>query len=147
MGDAGRWIVVGVDGSEPSHRAVDRALEEASLRGIGCRLVHVWSAGALPGDPYVAPMVNQIERSAQRCLDREMARVAGRGVPIEEKLVFGSAPRVLVEVSAEAELLVVGTRGRGGVAGALLGSVSTACVHHARCPVMVVPAPEAGTGG
>lgn len=130
------YFVVGVDGSAHSAAAVDFAFEAAALHGAALRALYVWQSGLLG-------MFD--DRAAQqecRCLLSET--VAGRGaaypdVELHPELVGGHPVEVLAEESAQALGLVVGTRGRGGFAGMLLGSVSQGVVHHARCPVVVVP--------
>jgi len=90
--------------------------------------------------------VNQSKRAsahqAQEVLDCGVRWARGEGVETEGMLEYGSAAKALVRTSDGAEMLVVGSRGRGGLAGALLGSVSAACTHHALCPVVVVPPPD-----
>ncbi|HZU73212.1 MAG TPA: universal stress protein [Acidimicrobiales bacterium] len=142
-GDA-RWlsdgpIVVGVDGSAHGRRAVDWALEEARARHCGVLLILAYDYGVAPMAPIAYDVFSKIEEGARQTLDEEVAYAARSGVPVEGRLEFGPASRALIEASAGAPMLVVGGRGRGGFAGALLGSVSTACVHHALCPVVVVP--------
>src|SRR6185503_12473942 len=82
----------------------------------------------------------ELADSASEVLSRELAEVAGvaRGLEIEQHVAQGDAAGVLVEAAAGADLLVVGSRGRGGVTGTVLGSVSRACLQHAPCPVAVV---------
>ena len=70
---------------------------------------------------------------------RDHARAREPSVDVETRLVEGHPGAVLVDVSRDARLLVVGSRGRGGFKDLLMGSVSTSCVHHAQCPVVVVP--------
>ncbi len=132
-------IVVGVDGSEPSRRALDWAIGEACRRHVPLTLVHAWRFGVRPTDPHAADATRQIGRAAQHLLDLEIAHARAAGVEARGELVFEGAARALIERSAGAVLLVVGSRGRGAVASTLLGSVSQACVRHARCPVVVVP--------
>jgi nucleotide-binding universal stress UspA family protein len=140
---AGR-IVVGVDGSENSYRALKWAFKEARLRAVGLRLIHAFNFDAVVGKFPVSLSTEQIEKDAQAFLDRVLTHVreADAGIDIDGVLVPGSAARALVEGSRDAELLVIGSRGLGGIAGALLGSVSVACVHHAACPILVVPPPD-----
>lgn len=149
-----RGIVVGVDRPAASDRAVEWAAEEAALRSVGLELVSVWE------DPYRywregVPLTpgSDIERAALRAASEGVAAAAQQvrarhpQVEVSARALEGSAADVLVERSAGAELLVVGTRGRGGFAGLLLGSVSQQCVTHARCPVVVVrPADDEGQG-
>jgi nucleotide-binding universal stress UspA family protein len=76
---------------------------------------------------------------AELVLGEAVAPYEGEGVEIERCIVEGPAARVLVDQAAGAAMLVVGSRGRGGFTGLLLGSVSRQCAHHAACPVVVVP--------
>jgi nucleotide-binding universal stress UspA family protein len=146
-------IVVGVDGSEPSREALRWAAAEAELRGAKIVAAHVWTfVPPTPiGEPGMMPMpagdyVGQLdaERTAAKAeLDAALAEVFPDGAPddLESKLLEGDADDALVREAADAELLVVGSRGRSGIASVLLGSVSRHVVSHARCPVVVVKAP------
>lgn len=140
-------IVVGIDGSEASVRALDFAAEEAVLRGAALRAVCVWEVPVTAyGDgmiPVVTPeMFDSYREHAQTIVDEAVARVAAArpDVPCTGEVVEGLPAGVLVEESENATLLVVGTRGRGGFKSLLLGSVSGQVVHHSSCPVVVVPA-------
>lgn len=124
-------IVVGVDGSPGAQHALAWALEEARLREADVRLLH--ALAATPTD-YPEDGLALLSRVL------ETAGGAPPGVEVERVARFGSAVGLLVEESAEAALIVVGTRGRGGFAGLVLGSVSQQTVQHAKCPVVVVPA-------
>ena len=135
-------IVVGVDASQEARAALEWAIAEARLRGAPLRVVHAFAALAGAGTPtrVSAEWYPQLEREAEEEL-REvvaaapaLAELAG----VEEKVMPGNPAHVLVEESRDAGLLVVGSRGRGGFAGLLLGSVSQQCVQHAHCPVVVV---------
>jgi nucleotide-binding universal stress UspA family protein len=133
------WIVVGVDGSEHSRRALEWAIGEAKLRRAGCVLVHAWNYGLVGASPWPGEAAQTLGDDARILLDENMAFARTFGVPVEARLRFGSASQALVDASKGALMLVVGNRGHGGLTGALLGSVSTACVHHAFCPVVVIP--------
>jgi nucleotide-binding universal stress UspA family protein len=139
-------VVVGVDGSEESRRALAWALAEARLRGVGCVLVHAWDFGLAASSPAPGNALQVQVDDADTLLDSDLAFARTSDVPVKGILVHGSASGALVDASADALILVVGTRGRGGLASALLGSVSSACVHHASCPVVVVP-PAGRAGG
>jgi nucleotide-binding universal stress UspA family protein len=137
------FIVVGIDGSDESRRALHWALNEARLREAKLLVVHSWTyqftagPGYLPGaDPEVRA---SIEREAEQVIDDALASVGTVGVEIERRTDEGQPSATLVEAAEGAELLVVGSRGRGGFAGLLLGSVSQQCAHHAPCPVVIVP--------
>jgi nucleotide-binding universal stress UspA family protein len=125
---AGR-VVVGVDGSELAAVAAELAAREAACRDAQLVLVHIDKRGG-GGDGAAAA---HLEAVAAR------ARQAHPGLEVEERVLFGHAAGALVEESREADLVVVGSRGRGGFAGLLLGSVSQTLLHHANCPVIVVP--------
>ncbi|MEU6577563.1 universal stress protein [Streptomyces sp. NPDC046805] len=133
------YYVVGVDGSELSAAAVDLAFEEAALRGAQLRALYVWQPGPLG-------FLNEIA-AQQECRRLLSECVAGRhdrypDVDLHSELVIGHPVEALTEASAHALGLVVGTRGRGGFTGLLLGSVSQGVLQHARCPVLAVPAPQ-----
>jgi nucleotide-binding universal stress UspA family protein len=135
-------IVVGVDGSEGSLRALRAAFEEARLRKAPLRVVVVWQLTWSEIAVETPETLKQAEDQAERVLDAALASVAdgaGSAVEVSGELVNGHAATALVEAARDATLLVVGTRGTGGVAGALVGSVAHAAIHHARCPVLVVP--------
>jgi nucleotide-binding universal stress UspA family protein len=139
-------IVVGVDGSEESNAAIRWAVEEARLRGTEVRAVHAWLYPAVfPPAPTVAPYAGVVpfdvlRDDAQEQLDTALAEAVppDAGVQVQPVLAEGQPAEVLLEACADAELLVVGSRGRGGFAGLLLGSVSNQCAQHATCPVVIV---------
>lgn len=137
-------VVVGVDGSEISEPATGFAFEEARLRRARLRMVHVWShpAARWPGD--MQPLVHDPQIIAEqelRSVEESHARWRERhpGVEVISEVVHGRPAPILAGASARAELLVVGSRGRGGFTGLLLGSVSHALLHQANCPLAVVP--------
>jgi nucleotide-binding universal stress UspA family protein len=136
-------IVVGVDGSEASKEALSWALVEARLRQSSLRVVYAWLFPQIGGRGYLAPELldpELLRQTAQERLDGFVAEVAGESPDIELECIApeGPAAKVLVEAADDAELLVVGSRGHGGFAGLLLGSVSQQCAHHAPCPVVIV---------
>jgi nucleotide-binding universal stress UspA family protein len=138
----GAPVLVGVDGSAAGLAAVDLAVREAILRGRALRIVYVdpWAnhpawvdlpsvpSGALPPDPLADP-----ERAIRAAIER--ARAAG--VPMTGAVLPGDPATVLIHASADAELLVLGHRGRGGFPELLLGSVAVKVAGHAACPVIV----------
>ena len=132
-------IVVGIDGSEHSHRALVWAVTEAARLGARLLVVHALRFEVSPTDPNALEATRQIGRVAQHVLDHEVAWACAGGAAAEGSLVCADPGRALVDLSADADLLVVGRRGQGRLAATLLGSVSSACVRHARCPVVVVP--------
>jgi nucleotide-binding universal stress UspA family protein len=136
-------IVVGVDGSAGSQRALRWALEEARLRNASVHVVHAWHAPYVMPSP-MAPVVtyeyDPIQRTAEDVLAGAVRAEDTRGLDVHEVLVCDSAAPALLDAAKGADLLVVGSRGRGGFAGLLLGSVSQSVAQHAPCPVVVVPA-------
>ena len=137
-------VVVGVDGSEGSHRALRWAAAEATARDDALELVHAWERpqayaplglGAYPIDP------EPIQQAAKELLDDLVAKARALAPEIEVRgsLVEGAPVPALLEAARTADLLVVGSRGHGGFASLLLGSVSQQVVHHAPCPVVIVP--------
>jgi nucleotide-binding universal stress UspA family protein len=138
-----RRIVVGVDGSGPSRQALEWAVEEARASAAQVDVVHAWHPPYAGAQPYTLTMVasEDLERAARQVLDRTIEGVDTRGLarPVEPILVQGGASQWLLETAKGADLVVVGSRGRGGFSGLLLGSVSQQLMHHADCPVVVVP--------
>jgi nucleotide-binding universal stress UspA family protein len=135
-----RTIVVGVDGSPDADHALNWAIDEAKQHSMCLLLVHGVEIGAAAASPYGSGLVlEQLEEVGREVLDKALAFVRAKGVQAEGRMEIGSSAHALVQASRGADLLVVGSRGHGGFAGLLLGSVSIACVHHAHCPVVVVP--------
>ena len=136
-------IVVGVDGSEESKAALRWALDEGRLRSARVRAIYAWAFPHVDTwtTGYVATAqfnIDALQHDAEEFLDSVIAEAKTEGVGVGRAALEGSAAQVLVEAAAEADLLVVGSRGRGGFAGLLLGSVSQQCAHHAPCPVVIV---------
>jgi nucleotide-binding universal stress UspA family protein len=134
-------IVVGVDGSESSVRAVRWAAEQAQLTKATITAVIAWQTPPGAGFGNMLAMRD----AADTVVDDVVNKAAYPDVLVTKKYQQGSPAAVLIEASKDADLLVVGTRGHGGFAGMLLGSVSAQCVHHAPCPVVVVRPPLALT--
>jgi nucleotide-binding universal stress UspA family protein len=137
-------IVVGVDGSEHGERALDWAIEEAKLRGARLVLLSAWHVPAsVYGAPGFAPQLDgrmdkPFEDVAEEVADAAAKRAREAGAEAEPSVRQGQAAEVLIDASGDADLLVVGSRGHGGFAGLLLGSVSAQCAHHAKSPVLIV---------
>jgi nucleotide-binding universal stress UspA family protein len=154
-------IVVGVDGSEGSVAALRWALDEARLRGSRVRVVHAYRSPHVPladaelgvaGGMGVPVMVAQGGEELQRAVESQARHVidasvrgagddAVEGLEIEREAIEGPTAQTLIEAARGAELLVVGSRGRGGFVGFLLGSVSQQCAQHPPCPVVILPPP------
>jgi nucleotide-binding universal stress UspA family protein len=130
---AGRPVVVGVDDSPQAAAAIDLALTEAAVRGCTVEAVRAWHAPAGVRDP------DEIETAERHALRRllEQHAAAHPEVEVRAQLVSGSAATRLIEASTRAQLIVVGSRGRGGFTGLLLGSVGQQLLHHAGCPVAI----------
>ncbi len=137
-------LVVGVDGSKVSEPALEFAFEEAALRRARLRVIHAWSHPASYGPGDMQPLIYDPQVVAEEelaAMDKSLAHWRKRFPETEvvAEVVHGRPVRVLSGASARADLIVVGTRGRGGFAGLLLGSVGHALLHHAHCPLAVVP--------
>lgn len=138
-------IVVGVDGSQGSREALRWALRYAEQCGGRLTALVAWEpqppafAEAVPMPPVISEEESKTraERTLREAVD-EVVESLGTSVRIRREAARGHPARVLLDWARHAELLVVGSRGRGGFAGALLGSVSLHCVRHAHCPVVVV---------
>lgn len=139
MATQGR-IVVGVDGSEGSKHALRWAAKQAGYTGATLEVIAAWDYPATYGWVPVPPEDYALADFAEKSVNDAIAEVFGAEVPenIQRRVVEGHPAQVLVDASKGAELLVVGSRGYGGFADALLGSVSTYAVHHAHGPVTVI---------
>ncbi|MFM7253328.1 MAG: universal stress protein [Ilumatobacteraceae bacterium] len=135
-------VVVGVDGSEGAQRALRFAIDEAVAHNWRVMLVHGVDVGLSAADPYGGGAVlEQLQQAGRTALEAAAAEVVKAGLEASTKLEVGSPAYALIDASKGAAMLVVGSRGHGGFMGLLLGSVSSACVHHAHCPIVVVPKP------
>lgn len=138
-------VVVGVDGSPLSEAAIAWAFEEASLRDAPLIALHAWHDGDTDGlftEGNVHFQGEAVEDADRRLVAQRLAGWQERYPDVKvERLVERDKPRHrLLAASRTAQLVVVGSRGRGGFAGLVLGSTSQALLHHAGCPVMVVRA-------
>lgn len=132
-------IVVGVDGSEASVDALREAQRIAIPLGATLEALACWEYPQIR-DGYELMGIGRFEERARQMLDEAVAEAFGPERPgnVRTMLVEGDARTALLEASQEADLLVVGRRGSGKFGGLLMGSVSSACVARARCPVLVV---------
>jgi nucleotide-binding universal stress UspA family protein len=144
MNAIGGKIVVGVDGSEHSDRALTWAIEEAGLRRARIHIVTAWHIPAMiyggPGfTPQISASVDETFREVAEEVSAAAAeKVRSNGIDGEARVVRAQAADALVEAAEGADLLVVGSRGHGGFTGLLLGSVSAQCAHHAPCSLVIV---------
>jgi nucleotide-binding universal stress UspA family protein len=138
--------VVGVDGSDCSRAALEFALDEAARRGAAVRVVlampeaEYWATANGMSPSVVEELSHSVEKVGREMVDDALRERGGAQphVPVEVIALGGSPGHVLVEQSRDADLLVVGHRGRGGFRSALLGSVGMQCVLYASVPVTVV---------
>ncbi|GAB2489678.1 universal stress protein [Streptosporangium sandarakinum] len=138
-------VAVGFDGSPPSQAALEYAFEEAARRGARVRAVHAWEAPVMgPYTMVYTPLLEEVSAGAEKTAERALAPWLERypHVPVIRSVVCEHPVVALREASETADLLVVGSRGLGRLGSAVLGSVGHGALHHARCPVVVVPAPE-----
>lgn len=143
--DAQRKIVVGVDGSEGASGALDAALRQAALWDASLEAVLAWDYLDQPGDASFDPHYTQ-ERAEGHV--RDLVEAAGDGeVEVAARAVCGRAAPVLLDAGRDADLVVVGGRGKGGFLGLRLGSVSQSVVSHSHRPVMVARGDGSVDGG
>ena len=138
-------IIVGVDGSAQAREALRWAIDHADDDDVVV-IAHGWSIPTAVGFEVPVASISEFETSAHRmvkAVQAELDHDDDDGPTVETHVVPGHAGSVLVDLSADADLVVVGSRGYGGLRSALLGSVSNFVVHHAHCPVVVVPRGEA----
>ena len=136
-------IVVGIDGSKSSHKALAWALDEARARQAQVTVVHAWIPAMFGAIEFAAPVLGIATFDATAKLTVEEAlgesNVDGLTGPVDTAIVEGGAAQAILHAAEDASLIVVGSHGRGAVAGMLLGSVSQQVIHHAACPVVIVP--------
>ena len=129
-------VVVGVDGSEGSQRALRWAAEYARMSGAPLHAVMAWDLPTNYGMPATYDDVD-FTKEAEAKLEQTLAAVGDLGA-VQQRVEQGHPAAVLVSASEHARLLVIGSHGHGVFAASLLGSVSHKCIHHAQCPVVVV---------
>lgn len=140
-------IVVGVDGSQHAHRALEWALKEAAVRSTPLTVlaVHPVAASAWTGSAITygedEPMVVQTRKAAEEAVAKASSGLSDQ-LSVTVKAESGVPAHALIDSSGNADMIVVGSRGSGGFGRLVLGSVSNQVVQHARCPVVVVPNPN-----
>ncbi|MCB5274867.1 Universal stress protein [Arthrobacter sp. SO5] len=139
-----RTIVVGVDGSDASVEALRQAQSLAVPLSATVVALASWDVPPVY-DGYVPTGIDDFDVRAREILQETVATAFGAEQPanVETRLVQGRPRHTLIEASRDADMIVVGRRGHGGFGGLLLGSVSSAVVAHAHCPVLVVHTPDA----
>jgi len=137
-----RPVVVAVDGSPTSVRAIDLAFDQASWRQAPLVAVHAWELPTMMGPvpPWTLEEVDQLLATERAVVSESLAGHADRypDVKVDTVVRLGAPAPLILDTARDAQLLVVGSRGRGGFGGLLLGSVSQVVVQHASCPVVVV---------
>jgi nucleotide-binding universal stress UspA family protein len=145
-------IIVGVDGSDHSSRALEWAIREASVRHAPLTVLTVqqpavttyWGVGAAVPSPYPydQDLATQALKMAKEETERTLEKAGPESRPpsVTVKVFVGLPAETLLQAAQEADMLVVGSRGAGGFKRLLMGSVSTQVTSHAHCPVVVIPA-------
>ncbi|OLT01327.1 hypothetical protein BJF90_32185 [Pseudonocardia sp. CNS-004] len=144
MGEHGT-VIVGVDGTEESRAALRYALQDAARRSSRVRAVRAFEPPdnrpgqvGSPRPPTLEELTARLEAGAHAMVESVSADPGTGTVPVDVVAIPGFPAKVLVHQTRDADLLVLGHRGRGGLASAVLGSVGLACVRHATCPVTIV---------
>jgi nucleotide-binding universal stress UspA family protein len=137
-------VLIGHDGSKGAHEALVWAAALAGRAGLDVHVVRAWGMVTAPRpatwEPGYVPPLSDYEQAVRQELEAAVTAAAlDPAVRVRTHVVHAPPAKALIAASAGADLLVVGARGLGGFAGLLLGSVSDQCVHHAQCPVTVVP--------
>jgi len=140
-------IIVGIDGSDHSRHALDWAIREAAARHAALTVLTVQQAVAgYWGGPVLYPddqeLAEKAREMAQEETDSTLEKIGPESRPssVAVRAVAGLPAEALLEAAADADMLVVGSRGAGGFKRLLMGSVCTQVTHHAHCPVVVIPA-------
>lgn len=144
MGEHGT-VIVGVDGTEESRAAPRYALQDAARRSSRVRAVRAFEPPdnwpgpvASPRPPTLEELTTRLEAGARAMVESVSPDPGTSTVPVDVVAIPGSPATVLVHQARDGDLLVLGHRGRGALASAMLGSVGLACVLHATCPVTIV---------
>jgi nucleotide-binding universal stress UspA family protein len=143
-------IIVGVDGSGHSQRALEWAMKEAAMRHTPLTVLTVHEAvvgyyGGVSSYPDDPARTEEAREAAQAETDKVLARLDGpRPEPITVKAVHGFPVEELISASKDADLIVLGSRGAGGFTRLMMGSVAGQVVQHAHCPVLIVPPEDRG---
>jgi nucleotide-binding universal stress UspA family protein len=141
-------ITVGVDGSHHGHRALDWAMREAALRKVPLTVLAVhevmasyWTGNpvSVPGD---APELEKVRTAVEQAVAEAAEGLGAERPQVTVSAINGFAAKALIDASADSDLVVVGNRGGGGFPRLSLGAVASQVVHHAHCPVVVVPSAE-----
>ena len=139
-------ITVGIDGSAHSTRALEWAIKEAAIRHapITVLTVHTVPMSGWTGNPITLPRDAADQEKAQRAAEEMTLKAtsqlgAAKPSSVTVRAISGFPAQALIDASRTADLMVVGSRGAGGFARLMIGSVSSQVVHHAHCPVVVVP--------
>jgi nucleotide-binding universal stress UspA family protein len=141
-------ITVGIDGSHHGHQALDWAIKEAALRKVPLTVltVHAVMASYWTGNPVTVPADTPELEKARQAAEHAVAAAAehlGADQPeVTVTAINGFPAQALIDASADSDLVVVGNRGGGGFPRLSLGAVASQVVHHAHCPVVVVPTAE-----
>lgn len=142
-------IIVGVDGSSHSRRALEWAIGEATMRQVPLTVLTVaqdadgfWGPVAYPGEVDVT---SGIRKEAEEETDDALEKLATEARPpaVTVQAIAGYPAEEILNAAKDADMIVVGSRGMGGFKKLLMGSVSSQITHHARCPVVVIPPAEA----
>ncbi len=145
MSESQQRIVVGVEGSGGAKAALRWAIREAQIRGAVIDVVTTFASTYVPASPdfnYVpldpADLEAEVHKMQDAVVDEVLASLGGSTIEIRRRVVRGRPADTLIAVAEGADMLVVGSRGRGGFRGLLLGSVSQQIAHHGSCPVVIV---------
>ncbi|HXR12830.1 MAG TPA: universal stress protein [Gaiellaceae bacterium] len=147
------FIVVGIDGSDGSERALEWAAAEAHTRNASLKLVTAWHLppmvyGGMGWTGIDPGVITELREFTEKRLEETCKKHSESldGLDVERLVSEDAAASALLDAAEGADLLVVGTRGHGGFSGLLLGSVSQQCAHHSPCPIVIVPSTQpAGT--
>lgn len=143
-------IIVGIDGSGHSQRALEWAMKEAAIRQAPLTVLTVQQAlvghyGGVASDPQDPERTEQAGEAAQAETDKVLAELTGPHPPsVTVSAVHGFPVQELIRASSGADMIVLGSRGAGGFTRLLLGSVAAQVCAHAHCPVLLVPAQDRG---